>query len=65
MGYVVTGIVCFCLGMLSGVFLICLCAAAKSAETTQENIDDSCHGCFGASFGDCDRCQKNEERGEQ
>ena len=60
MGYVVIGIVCFCLGMLSGVFLICLCMAAKSAGEIQEDIDSGCNGCFGASFGDCDRCPKKE-----
>lgn len=53
MGYVVTGFVCFWLGLLSGAFLTGLCAA-----TTQEKIDDNCHGCFGAAFGDCDKCPK-------
>lgn len=58
MEYVITGIVFFCLGVLSGIFLICLCMAAKSVADTQQDIDDSCHGCFGAANNDCQDCPK-------
>lgn len=63
MGYVITGIVSFVLGSFAGVVIMCLCMTVDNAEYEQTN--NPCDGCFGASFGDCDRCPKNEERGER
>lgn len=40
-----------------GVFAMSLCMMAKSIEEQEER---NCNGCFGASFGDCDRCPKNK-----
>lgn len=56
-GYVIVGIICLVVGVIVGMTVLAMCAAAKAADI-QRDIDDSCHGCFGASFGDCGDCPK-------
>lgn len=58
MGYVIVGAVSFIAGTLVGIVVISMCVACKAAEEQQQSDEDMCHGCFGASFGDCDRCPK-------
>ena len=31
------------------------------SKSIEEQEERNCNGCFGASFGDCDRCPKNKE----
>lgn len=53
---VLTGTVCFCIGLTIGLILGCvvmaLAVAAKKYKPKTEEIDD----CFGAAMGDCDHC---------
>ena len=58
MNCMIVGIVCLVIGGFCGVFTISLCMMSKSIEEQEER---NCNGCFGASFGDCDRCPKNKE----
>lgn len=59
---VLTGTVCFCVGLTIGLILGCvvmaLAVAAKKYKPKTEEIDD-CWGCFGAAMGDCDHCPVN------
>lgn len=57
MNCIVVGIICLAAGGLMGVFAMSLCMMAKSIEEQEER---NCNGCFGTSFGDCDRCPKNK-----
>ena len=56
---VLTGTVCFCVGLTVGLILgavvMALAVAAKKYKPKTEEIDD-CWGCFGAAMGDCDHC---------
>lgn len=69
MEQVMIGTVCFCIGFviggIAGAVVVALCVAVKNVRVVQQEMDNPCDGCFGASFGDCDRCLKNDERGEQ
>lgn len=57
---VLTGTVCFCVGLTVGLILgavvMALAVAAKKYKPETEEIDD-CWGCFGAAMSDCDYCQ--------
>lgn len=57
---VLTGTVCFCVGLTVGLILgavvMALAVAAKKYKPETEEIDD-CWGCFGAAMGDCDHRQ--------
>ena len=55
-GYVIVGVTCLFIGGLVGVFTLSLCMAAKEWDELGKFSDDLCHGCFGASMGDCDHC---------
>lgn len=59
---VLTGTVCFCVGLTVGLILgavvMALAVAAKKYKPKTEEIDDCC-GCFGAAMGDCDHCPVN------
>lgn len=57
MNCIVVGIICLAAGGLMGVFAMSLCMMAKSIKEQEER---NCNGCFGTSFGDCDRCPKNK-----
>lgn len=56
---VLTGTVCFCVGLTVGLILgavvMALAVAAKKYKPKTKEIDD-CWGCFGAANGDCDYC---------
>lgn len=56
---ILTGTVCFCVGLTVGLILgavvMALAVAAKKYKPKTEEIDD-CWGCFGAANGDCDHC---------
>lgn len=58
MSYVIVSIISLFIGCTIGVITLALCVASKSIEEQEER---NCNGCFGASFGDCDRCPKNKE----
>lgn len=69
MQQVMIGTVCFCLGLvfggIVGTVVTALCAAVKNMGAVQETEENPCYGCFGASMGDCDGCQKKEGSYEQ
>lgn len=55
---ILVGIVCFILGFAVG--------ALEDPYEEDERFDESlkdcdCKDCFGASFGDCDHCPKNQD----
>lgn len=52
---VLTGTVCFIVGLILGVVVMALAATAKKYKPETGEIDD-CWGCFGAANGDCDHC---------
>ena len=56
---VLTGTVCFCVGLTVGLILgavvMALAVAAKKYKPETEEIDD-CWGCVGAAMGDCYHC---------
>lgn len=60
---VLTGTVCFCVGLTVGLILgavvMALAATAKKYKPKTKEIDD-CWGCFGAANGDCDHCPVKE-----
>ena len=56
MSYVIVSVVSLIVGEVIGVIMISLCSVAKNTEEDK----NGCYGCFGASFGDCDHCPKNE-----
>ena len=53
---VLTGTVCFCVGLTVGLILgavvMALAATAKKYKSKTKEID----GCFGAAIGGCDHC---------
>ena len=56
--YVLIGIVCFVLGFALGT----LEDPYEDDEEFDESLEDyDCKDCFGASFGDCDHCPKNQD----
>lgn len=59
---VLTGTVCFCVGLTVGFNPWCcsngISCCSKKVQTKDEEIDD-CWGCFGAAMGDCDHCPVN------
>ena len=56
--YVLIGIVCFVLGFAWGT----LDDPYEDDEAFDADLEAcDCKGCFGASFGDCDHCPKNQE----
>lgn len=59
MGYVITGILCFMGGTLVGITTLAMCMISKESDI-QQNEDNPCYDCFGASFGDCEHCPKKE-----
>lgn len=61
MSYVIVSVISLLIGGAVGVFTLTLCIAGKNAEI-QEKEDDyyNCYGCFGAAYGDCDHCPRNE-----
>lgn len=62
MGYVITGIVCFVLGSLSGFIGLSLCVAAGNNSRQEEN---PCDGCFGAANNDCRNCPHMTKEGDK
>ena len=56
---VLTGTVCFCVGLTVGLILgavvMALAVAAKKYKPKAKEIDE-CWGCFGTANGDCDHC---------
>lgn len=52
---VLTGTVCFIVGLILGAVVMALAATAKKYKPETGEIDD-CWGCFGAAMGDCDHC---------
>ena len=52
---VLTGTVCFIVGLILGAVVMALTATAKKYKPETGEIDD-CWGCFGAANGDCDHC---------
>ena len=57
MNCIVVGIICLAAGGLMGSVCNVFVYDAKSIEEQEER---NCNGCFGTSFGDCDRCPKNK-----
>ena len=56
--YVLIGIVRFVLGFALGT----LEDPYEDDEEFDEDLEDrDCKDCFGASFGDCDHCPKNQD----
>lgn len=62
MGYVITGIVCFALGSLSGFLCLGLCVAAGDNSRQKGNL---CDGCFGAANNDCRDCPYMTKEGDK
>lgn len=56
--YCIVGIICFVFGVFSGMITLGLCIMSSD----KNDSTDACHGCFGASFGDCDHCTKKGEK---
>lgn len=56
---VLTGTVCFCVGLMVGLMLgavvMALAVAAKKYKQETKEVYN-CWGCFGATNGDCDYC---------
>lgn len=52
---VLTGTVCFIVGLILGAVVMALAATTKKYKPETGEIDD-CWGCFGAANGDCDHC---------
>lgn len=52
---VLTGTVCFCVGLILGAVVMALAATAKKYKPKTKEIYN-CWGCFGATNGDCDYC---------
>lgn len=59
-GYVIVGVIAFAVGEIVGVFVASLGQAAKERDELGKFSDDLCHGCFGASVGDCDHCMRKD-----
>ncbi len=63
--YIITGVTCFVLGSVVGtigaIVMLALCRMAKE-EDHKMGIADSCNGCFGAANGDCNNCEKTQEK---
>lgn len=58
---VLTGTVCFIVGLILGAVVMALAATAKEYKPETGEIDD-CWGCFGAANGDCDHCPVKGEK---
>lgn len=56
--YIIAGAIVFTVGKIFGMFAASLGQAAKKWNELSKK-DDPCHRCFGASFGDCDKCDRN------
>lgn len=61
LNYILVGIVCFIIGFALGTL-------EDPYEKDEEEFDEDgysdkldCKDCFGASFGDCDHCPKNQD----
>lgn len=63
MSYVIVSVISLIIGGAVGTFALALCIASKSIEETEK--ENECYGCFGASFGDCDHCPKNEGENDE
>lgn len=59
-GYVIVGVIAFAVGKIVGVFVASLGQAAKERDELVKFSNDPCHGCFGASVGDCDHCTRKD-----
>lgn len=61
---VLTGTVCFCVGLMVGLMLcvvvMALAVAAKKYKQKTKEVYN-CWGCFGATNGDCDYCPVKDD----
>ena len=61
MSYVIVSVVSLLIGGVVGVAILALCIAGKNAEIQEKENDCwNCYGCFGAAYGECDHCPRNQ-----